>query len=91
MTAATDDYGQLATGLDSPYRRGVAVVPSDSANLSDVTRAVYVGGTGTITYVSEGGDTVALLGNIPVGTVLHICASRINSTGTSASNLVALW
>jgi hypothetical protein len=91
MTAAIDDFGQLATGLDSPYRRGVAITPSDTVNLADVTRAIYVGGTGTITYVSEGGDTVPLLGNIPVGAVIRVCASRVNSTGTTATNLVALW
>lgn len=91
MTAATDDFGKFASGLDSPYRRGVAITPSDTVNLTNVTRGVYVGGTGTITYISQAGDTVALLGNIPVGTILRICASRINTTGTSATNLVALW
>lgn len=91
MPAAIDDYGQLASGLESPYRRGAAITPSDSVNLTNVTRAIYVGGTGTVTYVSQGGDTVALLGNIPVGTTLRVCASRVNLTGTSATNLVALW
>ena len=61
MPSATDDFGQLATGLDSTYRRGAAITPSDTVNLANVTRAIYVGGTGTVTYVSQGGDTVALL------------------------------
>jgi len=91
MTAATDDFANLASGLSSPYRHGAAVSPSDTVDLTNVSRAIYVGGTGTLTYISQGGDTVALLGNIPVGTVLHVCASRVKLTGTSATNLVALW
>lgn len=91
MTAAIDDYVQLQTGLDSPYRHGGAITPSDTVDMSNVSRAIYVGGTGTITYISEQGETVALLGNIPVGAVLRVCASRVKATGTTATNLVAFW
>jgi hypothetical protein len=90
MNAAIDDYGQLQAGLDSPYRHAAAVTPSDTVDLSDVTRAIYVGGAGNIALITEGGETVTLTG-ATVGTVYRICASRIKSTSTTATNLVAFW
>ncbi|WP_020471472.1 spike base protein, RCAP_Rcc01079 family [Zavarzinella formosa] len=90
FAAATDDYGQLATGLDSPYRHAAAVTPSDTVDLTNVTRAVYVGGAGNIVYITEQNETVTLTG-VTVGTVYRICASRIKSTSTTATNIVALW
>src|SRR4051794_32584204 len=88
--AATDDYAKLATGLDSPYRHAAAVTPSDSTDLTNVTRAIYVGGAGNIVLITEQGETVTITG-ATVGSVLRICASRIKSTNTTATNLVALW
>jgi hypothetical protein len=88
--AATDDYAQFATGLDSPYRHAAAVTPSDTVDLTNVTRAVYVGGAGNVVLVTEQGETVTLTG-ATVGSVYRVCASRIKSTSTTATNLVALW
>jgi hypothetical protein len=90
MVAAVDDYVQLSTGLDSPYRHAAAVTPSDSADLTNVTRAIYVGGAGNIVLVTQGGETVTLTGLL-VGVVYRVCASRIKSTSTTATNIVALW
>ncbi len=87
---AIDDYAQLQTGLDSPYRHAAAVTPSDIVDLSNVSRAIYVGGAGNIALITEQGETVTLIG-VTVGSVIRICASRIKAAGTTATNLVALW
>ena len=39
---AIDDYAQLATALNSPYRHAAAVSPSDTVDLADVSRALFV-------------------------------------------------
>ena len=87
---ALDDYAQLATALNSPYRHAAAVTPSDTVDLIDVSRALFVGGTGNLAVITEGVETVALTG-IAAGTELRLCVSRVKATGTTATNITALW
>ena len=53
--------------------------------------ALYCGGTGDISVTTMSGDTVVLSG-VPTGLFVPINdIKRINSTNTTATNLVALW
>lgn len=71
------------------YRGGFSITPSDTVNFTDPCSAIYVGGAGNIVIVSDSGDVITLLA-VPVGTILPIAATRVNSTSTTATNLVAL-
>ncbi len=71
-----------------------AVTPNDSTNLSDVSKygmtlGLYIGTTGTLTVIMASGATVTFtsvaVGFIPLNVV------RVLSTGTTASNIVALY
>lgn len=75
--------------LNAPAKRAVSITPSDTVNLSDVTRGIYVGGAGDISLVIAG--TTVLFSGAAAGSVLPIHASRVNSTNTTATNLVALY
>jgi hypothetical protein len=66
-----------------------AITPSDSADIIP-TRAIYVGGAGAISAVMRAGGNTVTFSAVPVGTVLEVSVTRINSTGTTATNLVAL-
>ncbi len=66
-----------------------AITPSDSADIVP-TRAIYVGGAGAISAVMRSGGNAVTFSAVPVGTVLEVSVTRINSTGTTATNLVAL-
>jgi hypothetical protein len=90
MTAAIDDYVQLSTGLDSPYRHAAAISTSDTVDLSNVTRGIYVGVGGNINLITANGETVLFKGAL-VGTILRVQASRVKATSTTATDLVALW
>jgi hypothetical protein len=87
---ATDDYVELTFPPSGPCRRAASVTPSDSSDLSNVSRYLYVGGTGDITATSQGGDSIVFKA-VPVGTVLPVALSRIKATGTTATNLVVIW
>ena len=65
------------------------ITPSDSTDLDDLARAIYVGGAGNIAAVQHDGTVVNFIGAV-AGTVLPIAVRRINSTNTTATNLVAL-
>jgi hypothetical protein len=68
----------------------VAVTPSDSTMLPGDPRALYVGSTGNITALMAGGGAAVLFSNVPVG-IFPIQVQRVNSTGTTAANIVALY
>ena len=72
-----------------PYTHAIAVTPSDSATLVNATRALWIGGTGTLTVVMSDGTTVEFQG-VPSGYLLPIICTQVKNTGTSASLIVAL-
>ena len=82
-------------GLSSEKRSdssgsSATITPHDSTNLSALTRGIFVGTGGlNITAVMEDG-TVQLFTNVPNG-VFPIRCTRVNATGTTATNLVALF
>lgn len=88
--AATDDYASYTTPPYAPCRHIAAVTPNDNADLANVTRFLFVGGAGAIAVVTAGGETVTMTG-VAAGSVLPIAVSRVKSTGTTATNIAALW
>ena len=89
MAAATDDYSGCSISPVGPCRRAAAVAPADGTDLGNVTRALYIGVTGDVVIITQGGDTVTLKA-VPVG-LLSIAAARVKATGTTATNIIALW
>jgi hypothetical protein len=73
----------------SPAHGAVAVTPND-ATVFPLCRALYIGGTGNITVrMADGQDTV-LFANAPVG-ILSIQVDKVYTTGTGATNILALY
>ncbi len=83
-----DAFKNRESSLESPARRAEAVTPSDTVDLPNSTRALYVGGAGDVEVTTVGGDTVTLTG---VSGVLPLCVARVHAAGTSATDIVALW
>lgn len=74
----------------SPATDFAAVTPHDSTNFTTVPRAIYVGGAGNLVAIGAGGDAVTFVG-VAAGTLLPIRPTRINSTNTTATSIVALY
>lgn len=87
---AVDTFAGTLGAPRNPFANAAAVTPSDSADLADVTQALYVGGAGALAVVMQGGQTVTFSA-VPVGTVLDIRVSRVKATGTTATLIIALW
>lgn len=85
-----DPFADRATGLDSPARNAAAVTPNDSTDLTTTARALWVGGAGDVSVITAGGDTVTLEG-AAAGGIIPVCVSRVRATGTTATDIVALW
>ena len=84
-----DNFATLSPGLNAPASLAAAVTPHDTNELGAVTRAVYVGGAGNLTVTMAGGGN-ATFNSVPAGSVLSIRVSKVLSTGTTATNIVAL-
>ena len=97
MAEPEDTYGVSAKNnnqLDSPPKNHVAVVAHDSTNFTYLARAVYVGVGGDISVEMLGADGNPLslvYKNVPSGSYLLGRIRRVNSTGTNATNMIAVW
>lgn len=92
----TDRFSIDEVLLDSPYCQGEAVVANDTVDLTQTTRALYIGVTGNVGVQFAGypdtempGNGV-ILENVPVG-VLNIRVNRVFAANTGASSIVALY
>jgi len=84
------EWSKTPGGTASPAGNAAAVTPSDTVDLPSVSRGIYVGGAGNVTVVMLGGAVVTFTAP-PVGSLLPIAITRVNLTGTTATNLVAIW
>lgn len=74
----------------APARGWISVTPSDVTDLPAGCRGLWVGGAGNVTMVGDNGTAVAFNG-VAAGTHLPVGPVRVNSTGTTATAIVALY
>jgi hypothetical protein len=77
------------SNVGDPFLFGEAVTPSDSVNLSAPSRGLWVGGAGNVSVQMYGdGGTIIYVG-VPAGQLLPVQCTRVNATGTTATNIIA--
>ena len=67
----------------------VAVTPSDSTDI-EVCRGLYIGGAGNAAVIMANGDEVIFTG-LQAGVLYPISVTRVKSTGTTATNIIATY
>ena len=85
----TDFFEDRSSGLESPGFDAASVTPSDSTDLTITSRALYVGGTGDVRITTAAGSIVTFV-SVPEG-ILPMRVSRVHATGTTATDIVAVW
>jgi hypothetical protein len=77
-----------------------AVTPSDSTNItiggSSISglqngAQIFVGTGGDISCLMAGNNTSVTFKNVPNGSFLPIFVKRVNATGTTATDIIALY
>lgn len=86
----SDAFANTQPSLSGPASAAFTVTPSDTADLSTLPRALYVGGDGNLTVIMQGGQTVTLTA-VAAGTLLPLRVRRVLATGTSATAIVGLY
>ena len=69
--------------------RGAVVVVPDDSTVIEVTRALYIGGTGDVTVTMANGVDATFVA-APVG-ILPVQVTKVLSTGTAATSILALY
>lgn len=85
-----DNFATEYANLVSPAIAAVAVTPSDSTDLADTTRALYVGGDGNVSAIMRSGQTVLFTG-VKGGVIYPFRVNRVRATRTTATGIVALY
>lgn len=89
----------MSAAEQKPAENAVVITPSDSEDITVgtqkiQTRALYVGATGDLSVEMKGDrmeDQTVLFTGVIKGTILPLAITRVNSTGTTAAFIVALW
>ena len=66
-----------------------AITPSDSSDLVQIPRGIYVGGSGDLAVHDLDGDAVTFT-NLAAGVVHPISAKKVLSTGTTATGIIGI-
>lgn len=85
-----DAFGSSSDSVIAPARRTFEISPSDSQDLAQFTKAIYVGNGGDIVLQTVGSDTAVTFANVQDGSILDLRCNSVRATGTTASNLVGL-
>jgi hypothetical protein len=72
-----------------PAGRHFSITPSDDDDLQITPRAIYVGQSGNISITDGSGETVVY--QVESGFIIPFRAVRVNSTGTTATELVGWY
>ncbi len=89
--AAVDTFpSQTDPSVLIPAVHAFSITPADGSDLANVTRGLYVGVSGDVSVVTLGGETVTFVGL--AGGVIHpIRATRVRSTGTTATSILGVF
>ena len=74
-----------------PADHAFAITPTDGVDLSFVTRGLYVGTAGNVAVILKGDSSAVTFVGVPAGSVIPLRVSRVNSTNTTASDIVGLY
>lgn len=86
--AGEDTVPGLKPDWAIPYIGAFAITPADATTISRMTRAVYVGGAGTLAVLMADGSAANF--TCVAGALLPIRVTQVQSTGTTATLIVGL-
>jgi len=91
----TNGFAQTDAGIVAPFTRAVAITPSDTEDLAEVTRGLNVhkgtGGSTTSINVLLSGDAEPVIMTFQVGFVIPLRIRLVYATCTDATVISGLY
>ena len=84
-----DRFAHSEASLSGPASSGFAITPSDTIDLPEATRALYIGTGGNLSLRMLSGETLTF-SNVTAGSLLPLRVSRVFATATTATAIVGL-
>ena len=88
MANQFENHSDTASG---PAWRLQAVTPHDTNELAYLPKAIYVGGAGDLSLIGGGDTAPVVLAAVPAGSIIPVRAKIVRNTGTTATDIVALY
>lgn len=85
-----DSFEGFANSPIAPAEVCFAITPSDTADLAQATKALYVGTGGAVSIIPVRGTSPITFANVADGSILDVRVKAVRATGTTASNIVGL-
>ena len=85
-----DIYEGYANSLTTPAVGHEDIIPSDTEDLKQVTKQLFIGASGDLRIMALDG-TIATYSGLPGGSILNLRVKRVLATGTRADFLVAMY
>ncbi len=85
-----DKFEHVADSLTAPAEEAFVITPNDTAELPQITKALYIGDGGDVTLRPLRATQDVTFRNLPSGAILDVRVSAVREAGTSASNLIGL-
>lgn len=92
--AQTDRFSGYGDTVQSPCRRWATITPSDSTDLSEVPKALYVGGAGDVAMIGVDAPAAATgvtWKAVPAAALLPTRPRRVLATGTTATAILGCF
>ena len=84
------DFAEYADSPTAPALLCFDITPNDVAVLPQLTKAIYIGGSGDLVVRSPLSSTDVTFRNLPAGFILDVRAVAVRATGTTATAIVGL-
>ncbi len=85
-----DPFKDTADSVIAPAQTCFAIIPNDSSDLPQATKAIYIGQGGDVTLRAVSADQDVIFRNLASGTILDVRIRSIRAAGTTASDIVGL-
>lgn len=85
-----DKFQNSSDSLISPAQVCFPIIPDDTAELAQVTKAIYIGEGGDVVLRAVDGPADVTFTAVPTGAILDVRVSAVRATGTTAANFVGL-
>lgn len=86
----SNDFKDYADSAMAPALMCFAITPSDTEQLPQLTKALYIGEGGDVVLVSAIGETQVTFANVPSGYILDVRTRAVRAAGTTANAIVGL-
>ena len=86
---AIDPFQSYMPNLQSPLASATALTPDDGADLTHVSRALYLGVGGAVKVTLADGSIATFINMLAGWHPLRV--RRVWATGTSATDIVGCW